>query len=307
MSEPVTCPYETLQVTRTASADDIRGAYKRLAILHHPDKNKGSVEATQTFQKISFAYSILSDPEKRERYDSTGCLNEEELEQGDMDDLTSMLFQTIGGGMMFGGGPMFFETGRGRNRARVPHLDDTFFEKLFKGRYADEFGFGSHGRYADAFDFDSDGEPYEEYPGFEEEMLYEVLPGLFCEHFIEELDHLPKTQQTGNKKLNQKSSSRPIYKCTLCSQIMRSEESAEEHFMIRHNQLFNDAIALIEENGLEFDIHELFEDFAEKVRKGEIKEKAAKKEKSTKKKKKRVPTSSSTTKPQTPVVVTTTQ
>ena len=62
-------PYETLGIPSSASADEIRSAYRRLAKKHHPDANPGKPNAAEQFSAISAAYAILSDPEKRARYD----------------------------------------------------------------------------------------------------------------------------------------------------------------------------------------------------------------------------------------------
>ena len=62
-------PYETLGVASTATADEIRKAYRKLAKLHHPDVNPGKADAAETFKTIGAAHEILSDPEKRARYD----------------------------------------------------------------------------------------------------------------------------------------------------------------------------------------------------------------------------------------------
>ena len=61
--------YELLGVSSTASANDIKKAYKKLAIIHHPDKNAGDLKAEENFKQINEAYQVLSDPEKRARYD----------------------------------------------------------------------------------------------------------------------------------------------------------------------------------------------------------------------------------------------
>jgi len=62
-------PYEVLGVARNASADDIRNAYRKLAKQFHPDLNPGKPEAEARFKSVSAAYDILSDPEKKGRYD----------------------------------------------------------------------------------------------------------------------------------------------------------------------------------------------------------------------------------------------
>src|SRR3954454_5596175 len=62
-------PYEVLGVKRDASADDIRKAYRKLAKEFHPDLNPGKPEAEARFKSVTAANDILSDPEKRARYD----------------------------------------------------------------------------------------------------------------------------------------------------------------------------------------------------------------------------------------------
>jgi molecular chaperone DnaJ len=64
--------YETLGVARNASADDIRKAYKRLAMKHHPDRNPGDADAEGRFKQVKEAYEILSDEQQRARYDRFG-------------------------------------------------------------------------------------------------------------------------------------------------------------------------------------------------------------------------------------------
>ncbi len=63
-------PYETLGVAKTASADDIRKAYRKLAKKLHPDLNPGDKRAEDEFKEVSAANDLLSDPEKRRRYDT---------------------------------------------------------------------------------------------------------------------------------------------------------------------------------------------------------------------------------------------
>ena len=69
--------YEVLGVKRDATQEQIKKAYKKLASKYHPDKNPDDPKATTMFQSIQEAYEILSDDEKRKRYDQTGEVNEQ--------------------------------------------------------------------------------------------------------------------------------------------------------------------------------------------------------------------------------------
>ncbi len=64
--------YEVLGVAKSASADEIKHAYKKLAIKYHPDKNPGNKEAEEKFKEAAEAYEVLSDPKKRAQYDQFG-------------------------------------------------------------------------------------------------------------------------------------------------------------------------------------------------------------------------------------------
>lgn len=84
---------QLLGITKDASADDVRSAWKRLAKQYHPDKHskadaKVAAEAAEMFKQVTFAYSILSDPEKRRRYDMYGS---EDLDLEDFDEFAAQV------------------------------------------------------------------------------------------------------------------------------------------------------------------------------------------------------------------------
>ncbi|HSH39362.1 MAG TPA: DnaJ domain-containing protein, partial [Chthoniobacterales bacterium] len=65
--------YETLGVSKTASEDEIKSAFRKLAREHHPDVAKDKATAEEKFKQINEAYEVLSDPHKREKYDQLGA------------------------------------------------------------------------------------------------------------------------------------------------------------------------------------------------------------------------------------------
>jgi molecular chaperone DnaJ len=106
--------YEILEISRTATVEEIKVAYRRLALRYHPDKNPGDQVAEEQFKRISEAYQVLSDTEKRQLYDLYGHAGLEGLDVGGFSG-----FEDIFGsfGEIF---QDFFEFGRNRKRARKP-------------------------------------------------------------------------------------------------------------------------------------------------------------------------------------------
>jgi molecular chaperone DnaJ len=101
--------YEVLGVERNASNEDIRKAYKREALKHHPDRNPGNAEAEASFKAINEAYQVLSDEEKRGIYDQFGHAGlEGGMGGGDASDVFShmqdLFSEMFSGGFGFGGG-----------------------------------------------------------------------------------------------------------------------------------------------------------------------------------------------------------
>ena len=116
--------YEVLGVSKNATADEIKKAYRKKAIQYHPDKNPGDKEAEEKFKEAAEAYDVLSDAEKRAKYDQFGH---------------SMGPQGFGGA---GGGGGFGGFGAGGMS-----MEDIFahFGDIFGGRYGGEDPFGGFG------------------------------------------------------------------------------------------------------------------------------------------------------------------
>ena len=68
--------YEVLGVSREASGDEIKKAYRKLALKYHPDKNPGDKVAEEKFKEISAAYAVLGDDEKRAQYNTFGSADD---------------------------------------------------------------------------------------------------------------------------------------------------------------------------------------------------------------------------------------
>ncbi len=113
--------YKLLGVEKSASPEEIKKAYRKLALKHHPDRNKGNKDAEEQFKKISEAYAVLSDKEKRQQYDSFGSAGfqqrysqEDIFRNADLGDILREFGINFGGGgrttfRSSGGGGIFEE------------------------------------------------------------------------------------------------------------------------------------------------------------------------------------------------------
>jgi molecular chaperone DnaJ len=105
--------YEVLGVVREAPIDEVKKAYRQMALKFHPDRNPGDEEATRKFKEAAEAYEILSDPEKRKRYDRYGHAGLNGTATHDFrstDDIMSAFSDIFGGGLF---GDIFGERRRG--------------------------------------------------------------------------------------------------------------------------------------------------------------------------------------------------
>src|SRR5713101_3955772 len=92
------CYYEVLEVAREADEDTIKGAYRRLAMKFHPDRNPGDQGAEIKFKEAAEAYEVLRDPEKRQRYDRYGHAGLQGVEMPSFGSFADILREFFGGG-----------------------------------------------------------------------------------------------------------------------------------------------------------------------------------------------------------------
>ena len=111
--------YEVLSVAKTAGNDEIKSAYRKLALQYHPDRNQGNPEAEDKFKEATEAYEVLSDADKRARYDNyghQGLRGGQDFHQyQNVQDIFSQFGDFFGGSSIF---DQFFGGGGGRARQR---------------------------------------------------------------------------------------------------------------------------------------------------------------------------------------------
>lgn len=130
--------YEILGVSRDAETSVIKRAYRKLSLKYHPDKNPGDEEAHKRFVEVATAYEVLSDPEKRRKYDAYG---EEGLKSGFADAEPFDPFEAFSmnwGGFHFDFGGSGRRKGRGNEEPRASDIRVPLFvtlEELYKGSF----------------------------------------------------------------------------------------------------------------------------------------------------------------------------
>jgi molecular chaperone DnaJ len=123
--------YEILGVSRDASPDELKSAYRRLARQHHPDVNPNNPEAEEKFKEISGAYAILSDPEKKAQYDRFGTTEGNAGDffggagAGNLNDIFEMFFGNMGGAQQGRGGRRNVWNGGDIESTAVIDLEDV--------------------------------------------------------------------------------------------------------------------------------------------------------------------------------------
>ena len=126
--------YTILDVPRDASQDDIKKAYRKLAMKYHPDRNQGNREAEEKFKQISSAYEVLSDEQKRRRYDQLGHSMYTQAGRGGGGGAGGMSPEDIFAQAFGGGGGDFFSSffggGGGRSQHNGPSKGDDLIYEL---------------------------------------------------------------------------------------------------------------------------------------------------------------------------------
>ena len=134
--------YEVLGVSKEAGADELKKAYRKLAMELHPDRNPGNKEAEEKFKEAAEAYSVLSDPEKRKAYDQYGHAGlggagggqQFQFDPNQFADFEDILGSFFGGGLfgdLFGGGGRRRSSGEERGSDLQYNLKLSFRDAIF--------------------------------------------------------------------------------------------------------------------------------------------------------------------------------
>jgi curved DNA-binding protein len=126
--------YKILGVERSASADDVRKSYRKLAMQYHPDRNPGDKQAEEKFKEINEAYQVLSDPQKRARFDQLGSAYSNWQQRGGSPN-------DFDWSQWFSGQPGQAGTSGG-TRVEYGDINDLFGQDIFSDFFRSVFGGG---------------------------------------------------------------------------------------------------------------------------------------------------------------------
>ena len=214
--------YDTLGVSKTSSIDEIKKAYRKLALKFHPDRNKGDKKAEEKFKEISEAYAVLSDAEKRKQYDMFGDTRFQqqysredifkntdfqsifhEFDLGGFDSIFSQFFGGGGGGTGSRGRTFSFGGGGGRGA-------EQGYEGSAGGSF-DPFAFGAGRRggpqKGQDVEYPLEIGFYEAYNGSERQISFRLTDG--ASHDFR-LKIPPGTRDGGKLRVAKKGASSPV-------------------------------------------------------------------------------------------------
>ncbi len=181
--------YTILGVDKKASVDEIKKAYRKLALKYHPDRNKDNKAAEEQFKKISEAYAVLGDAEKRKQYDSFGSqeafnrnFSREDIFRGF--DLNEIL-RDLGG---FGG------AARSRGQRRT-YANDDIFSQLFRNQQQQQYYQQPVPRKGQDLEYNLSISIEEAYTGSEKRISFKKDDGGLSEVTVK----IPKGIDTGKK------------------------------------------------------------------------------------------------------------
>lgn len=145
-------PYEILGVRPDATQADIKTAYRSLSKEYHPDRNKDDPEASRKFYEVQEAYDLLSDPERRKRYDETGSVGEQyKTTEAEIEATIIQLFSSV----VNGGEDLsrvnfpvvmtqMLKTSRRQIRANIKSLNEQLFKMLMVRKRVKKKGEGKN-------------------------------------------------------------------------------------------------------------------------------------------------------------------
>ncbi|MGN0738806.1 MAG: J domain-containing protein [Treponema sp.] len=129
--------YTVLGVSRNASQDEIKKAYRNLAFKYHPDRNQGSHEAEEKLKEINAAYSVLGDADKRRQYDLNGFSSSSSYQQRSSANSQGQYYNPFGQSGFYGG----------YSNSQNESSDNSGFDDFFNGFYTNSKDYRTYNEY----------------------------------------------------------------------------------------------------------------------------------------------------------------